>query len=84
MLYNRKAFGIVIGRLRVKAGCTQEHASALAGISRSHWAALEKGSKTARLDTFWAVAYALGLSPSELMTLTEQEAEIQRSEDSET
>ncbi len=81
MLYNRKAFGIVIGRLRIRAGCTQEHASAMAGISRSHWAALEKGSKTVRLDTLWAIAYALGIRPSELLRLTEEEADHKEEDD---
>lgn len=32
MPYNRKAFGIVISKLRVQKGLTQEHLSGLAGI----------------------------------------------------
>ena len=45
MPYNRKAFGIVISKLRVKKGLTQESLSGLAGIARSHLAALEKGTE---------------------------------------
>ena len=75
MPYNRKAFGAVIGRLRMKKGLTQEKMSGLAGIARSHLAALENGEKTARMDTVWNLAYALELKPSELLRLVEKETE---------
>ena len=75
MPYNRKAFGLVIGRLRIRKGLTQERLSGLAGIARSHLAALEKGEKTIRLDTLWDLAYALELKPSELLRLVEKESE---------
>ncbi len=70
-----KAFGIVIGRLRVQRGITQEVLSGLAGIARSHLADLENGRKTVRLDTLWRIADALGLKPSRLLALVEKEAE---------
>lgn len=73
MPYNRKAFGIVISRLRVEKGLSQETFSALAGIARSHLTTLENGGKTVRLDTFCRIAEVLELSPSELMRLTEEE-----------
>ena len=75
MPYNSKAFGIVIGRLRMKKGLTQEKMSGLAGIARSHLVALENGKKTVKLSTLWNIAYALDLKPSELIRLVEQEAE---------
>ena len=75
MLYNSKAFGVVIGRLRMKKGMTQESMSGLAGIARSHLAALENGEKTVKLSTLWAIAYALGMKPSELIRLVETEME---------
>lgn len=78
MLYNSKVFGLVISRLRLRAGFSQEHVSALAGLSRSHWAALEKGAKILRADTLWAVAYALNVRPHELVRLAEEEMEAQR------
>lgn len=74
MPYNRKAFGIVISKLRVKKGLTQESLSGLAGIARSHLAALEKGEKTAKLDTVWRIADALGIIPSELIREMECES----------
>ncbi len=75
MPYNSKALGIVIGRLRTSKGLTQEKMSGLAGIARSHLVALENGEKTVRLSTLWNIAYALGLKPSELIRLVEQELE---------
>ncbi len=74
MPYNRKSFGVVISRLRVRKGLTQEGLSGLAGIARSHLAALEKGEKVARIDTVWRIAEALGIKPSDLIRETEQES----------
>ncbi len=73
MPYSRKAFGIVISRLRVQKGLTQERMSGLAGIARSHLVALENGEKTVRLDTLWRIADALEITPSELIRRTENE-----------
>lgn len=73
MPYNRKAFGIVVSTLRVQKGLTQESLSGLAGIARSHLAALENGEKTAKMDTVWRIAEALGIRPSELVRKIENE-----------
>ena len=75
MPYNRKSFGIVISRLRVEKGLTQERMSGLAGIARSHLVALENGEKTVKLDTMWRIADALEIKPSELIQKTETENE---------
>lgn len=74
MPYNSKAFGVVISRLRSSKGLSQERMSGLAGIARSHLAALESGKKTVKLSTLWNIAYALDLQPSELIRLVEREA----------
>ena len=79
MPYNSKAFGIVISRLRTEKGLTQEQMSGLAGIARSHLAALEKGEKTVKLNTLWNIAYALDLKPSELVRKIEKETERRQS-----
>ena len=73
MPYDKKAFGIVISKLRVEKGLTQERFSGLAGIARSHLVALERGEKIARLDTLWRIADALEVSPSDLIRRTENE-----------
>ena len=80
MPYNRKAFGVVVSKLRVQKGLTQESLSGLAGIARSHLAALENGVKTAKLDTVWRLADALGVPPSELVRKTEQESRKEEGE----
>lgn len=74
MPYNRKDFGVVISRLRIQKGLTQENLSGLAGIARSHLAALENGGKTVKLDTLWKIADALEIAPSELVRRTERES----------
>lgn len=73
MPYNRKAFGIVVSTLRVQKGLTQESLSGLAGIARSHLAALENGEKVAKMDTVWRIAEALEISPGELVRKIENE-----------
>ena len=75
MPYNSKAFGIVIARLRAQKGLTQEAASGLSGISRSHWAMLENGRKTVKMSTLWRIADTLSISASELVRLGEEETE---------
>lgn len=72
MSYNSKAFGIIVSRLRIEKGMTQESLSAFAGISRSHLTLLENGNKTARLDTVFNIANALEIRPSELIRLIEE------------
>jgi len=73
MPYNRKAFGIVISRLRFAKGWTQEEASGLMGIARSHLVMLENGKKTVKLDTLWRIAAAFEIKPNELVRLIEKE-----------
>ena len=75
MPYDRKAFGIIISRLRVQKGLTQERMSGLAGIARSHLVALENGEKTVKLDTMWRIADALEIRPSELIRRIEGESQ---------
>jgi DNA repair protein RadC len=72
MPYDKKVFGIVISKLRVEKGLTQERLSGLAGISRSHLVALENGEKTVKLDTLWRIAEALEIEPSELIKRIER------------
>ena len=73
MPYDSRTLGMIIRKMRVQKGLTQENLSGLAGIARSHLAALENGEKTAKLDTVWRIADALGISPSELIRRAEGE-----------
>ena len=78
MPYNRKAFGIVIGRLRVQRNLTQEQLSGLSGIARSHLAALENGQKNPGIETIWKLAEALSVKPSKLIQMTEKAMEEEK------
>lgn len=73
MRYNRKAFGVVISRMRVQKKLTQEQMSKLTNIARSHLVALENGKKAARLDTVWRIAEALSIKPSDIIRNVEIE-----------
>lgn len=78
MPYNSRAIGVAVARERVRRSYSQDHLSALAGISRSHLAMLENGRKTARIDTLWHIAEALEMRPSALLRAAEEIAEAQR------
>lgn len=73
MTFDRKALGHVIGCLRARRAMSQETLSGLAGISRSHLAMIENGHKTARIDTLWYLAAALGIRLSDLVYALEME-----------
>ena len=73
MPYNSKAFGVVISQIRFERGLTQEEASGLAGIARSHLVMLENGRKVVKLDTLWRIAEAYGIKASALMRRVEKE-----------
>ncbi len=73
MPYNRKAFGVIISRMRFEKGLTQEEASGLAGIARSHLVMLENGRKVVKLDTLWRIADAYGIKASDLIRQVEEE-----------
>ena len=75
MPYNSKTLGLIIGMERVRKGMTQEQLSGLAGISRSHLAALESGQKVPRADTLWNIAEALSIRPSRLIAQLERAME---------
>lgn len=75
MPYNSQILGIVIGTERVRKGMTQEQLSGLAGISRTHLAALESGRKSPKVETLWRIAEALSVRPSRLIALTEKSLE---------
>ena len=72
LLYNSKAFGLVISTLRTEKDMTQEQLSGLAGIARTHLAALESGEKVPRVDTLWRIAEALSVRPSRLIQMVEK------------
>ena len=59
--------GAVIQAVREEKGLSQEVVSGLAGIGRTHLSAIERGVRKPTLETFFKLAEALDMSPSELM-----------------
>ena len=67
--------GSVIQRFREERQKSQELVSGFAGIGRTHLSAIERGERKPTLETFFRIAYALGVKPSVLMQAVEEEIE---------
>lgn len=67
--------GTVIQRIREEHRQSQELVSGLAGIGRSHLSAIERGERKPTMETFFRIAYALDMRPSELMRAIEEAME---------
>ena len=65
--------GCVIGKIREQKGLSQEVVSGLADIGRTHLSAIERGVRKPTLETFFKIADALQMKPSELVKLIENE-----------
>ncbi len=63
--------GKVIQEYREKKQLSQEVVSGLADIGRTHLSAIERGVRKPTLETFFKIADALDVAPSELMKLIE-------------
>lgn len=69
------ALGRVIARLREAAGISQEELAERAGVHRTYISQLERGIKSPTLNILVEVSGALGVRASELVRLTEEEAD---------
>ena len=74
MLYNYKALGRVIRRIRKDRRLTQEVLSGFCCIARTHLGAIEAGQNALTLDTVHKIAQALDMPLSELLRLAEEES----------
>lgn len=74
-MLNSETVGKVIQQYREKRGLSQEVVSGLADIGRTHLSAIERGVRKPTLETFFRIADAMSISPSELMRLIEAELE---------
>lgn len=68
-----KTIGRIIREFRKKKKLSQEVVSGLAGIGRTHLAAIEHGDRRPTLDTFCRIALALNMRPSDLLAQIENE-----------
>ena len=64
--------GQVIQRIREEKKRSQELVSGFAGIGRTHLSAIERGERKPTLETFFKIAYALDIRPSDLMVAIEE------------
>ena len=62
-----KKFGDRIRELREEQGMSQEVLADAAGLHRTHISLIERGQRSARLETVEQLAVALGIQPAELM-----------------
>lgn len=72
-MLDAKTVGAVIAEYREEKGLSQEVASGLAGIGRTHLSAIERGERKPTLETFCRVAEALNIKPSALLAKIEKE-----------
>lgn len=72
-MLNALIVGRVIQEFREKKGMSQELASGLAGIGRTHLSAIERGERKPTLETFYKLGLAMDVRPSVLMARIEEE-----------
>lgn len=69
--------GRAIQHVREEKKQSQELTSGLAGIGRTHLSAIERGLRKPTLETFFRLADALGMRPSQLLARVEEELEME-------
>lgn len=74
-MLDAKVVGKVIQQVREGKRMSQELASGLAGIGRTHLSAIERGERKPTLETFYRIAEAMQIRPSEILALIEIENE---------
>lgn len=73
IVFDNKAVGKVIRKLRKERNLSQEVFSGFAVIARSHLAMIENGTKKPNFETLWRIAHAFNMKPHELVKLIEEE-----------
>ena len=68
-----EAFGLVLRRLRIEKGLTQEQLGFEAGLRRTFISSLELGEKQPSLGTIFKLSLALELPMAEILFLVERE-----------
>ena len=70
-MIQKKILGKALQEYRESKGLSQEIASGLAGIGRTHLSAIERGERKPTLETFFKLSEAYNVAPSELMKIIE-------------
>jgi transcriptional regulator with XRE-family HTH domain len=66
-----RQFGEKVRALREARGISQEALAHVAGLHRTHISLIERGQRSARLETIINLAIALDVQPAELMPTVE-------------
>lgn len=66
-----QAFGQAVRETRKAKGMSQEACALECGIDRAYMGHIERGSKSATLDTIWKIAEGLETEPSILLARAE-------------
>ena len=69
--------GKVIQSYREERGLSQEVVSGLADIGRTHLSAIERGVRKPTLETFFRIAEAMQILPSDLMRRIETAVDLE-------
>ena len=70
---HKSLFGVVIKKIRLERGLTQEMLASRSGLERTFISMLERGIKQPSLKTISSLAHAVGLKNYELLHLVEHE-----------
>ena len=68
-----RRFGVVVRRLRSRAGLSQEEFAFQVGIHRTYIGAIERGEKTVTIETAAKIARALEMPLSQLFVALEEQ-----------
>lgn len=71
-MLDAETVGTVIQRFREQKKMSQKLVSGLAGIGRTHLSAIERGQRKPTLETFYKIAEAMSVHPSELLAAIEE------------
>lgn len=66
-----EAFGLALQKFRIKRGLSQEQLGFESGLHRTYISLLERGLKSPSIKTVFAIATALKVKPSKLLTKVE-------------
>lgn len=73
MPFDYAILGHTIKALRKERHLSQEVLSGLAGIARTHLTMIENATIHANIETIWKISFALGLKPSALFAIIEEQ-----------
>lgn len=71
--YIQTSFGLVLRKVRLEAGLSQEALAGFAGLDRTYISLLERGLRQPTLSTLIHLASAIGVTPHSLVEQTELE-----------